>query len=850
MKSFLLPALILLQTVLSAQPATFLSTGIGGGGALFSPAVNPANDQEMYFASDLGGLYTTQNGGQSYDVVHFTEAVVNPYGKVCFTQNNNLRYALLWDESNYATRPAKSTDGGTTWNFLPGDTDAGEEKLFLYVDYANPSHVLWTDYNHLYASTDGGQTSALKWTAADSGTGILLSGAFFNGNDVWLGTNEGVLVSHNGGTSFANANFTGIPAGEAIMGFGGAKSGNLTRFFALTGDPGNIWATNMGYNYWETIRGVYKMDNVAGAWTPAMTGIDISQDFAVYLAMADNDPNTCYLAGSTPNEEAIVMKTANGGDSWQHIYLRNNNQNIFTGYQGSGGDLGYSWGGFALGFAVNRLNSQHAVLTDFGFIHQTLDGGTSWHQAYLDPADENPAGAPTPKKKYYHGVGMEQTTCWQVYWFDQNALFGCFTDIKGVRSQDGGDAWSFDYNGHTLNTMYRIAKHNTQAIWYGATSSVHDIYQTTYVTDLRLQPAYKDGQVLFSTDKGKNWSVMRDFDYPVIWVTTDPSNNDRLYAGVISTNPAIGGVWKAEGISTPATATWTHLPSPAANRGRIFNIHCLNDGTLVTTWSARKSNNGSTFSDSSGVFISLDGGQNWIKRNHPDMNYWTKDLVVDPFDPAQNTWYACVWSGWGGPANDLGRLFRTTNRGQSWQPMTADDQFLRVSSVTVDPNDAQTMYLTTETQGLWVTHNKSAAQPSWELVAQYPFQHPERVFFNPNNSHELWVASFGNGMRYGTLATPTSEPGTAGMAALRILNNPVAGGRLVAEVTAARAVQVEFSLIDAQGRAVQTFGKQTVGVGESRVELLMQDFPAGVYFLRMRDEKGGVLGAGKVVKAD
>lgn len=845
---FFVPALFFPAFCLFAQPATFQSTGIGGGGALFSPAINPADDQEMYFASDLGGLYATQTGGQSYDVVHFTEAVVNPYGKVCFTQNNNLRYALLWDESNFATRPAKSTDGGDTWNFLPGDSDAGEEKLFIYVDYTNPDRLLWTDYNHLFFSSNGGQTATLKWTAADSGAGILLSGAFFNGNDIWLGTNEGVLVSHNGGASFNNANFSGIPSGELIMGFGGAKSGNTMRFFALTGDAGNIWATNMGYNYYQTIRGVYKMDNAAGAWTSVMNGIDLSEDFAVYLAMADNDPNTCYLAGSTPNEEAIVLKTADAGDSWQHVYLRNNNQNIFTGYQGAGGDLGYSWGGFALGFAVNRLNSQHVVLTDFGFIHQTLNGGAQWHQAYLNPADENPAGAATPKKKYYHGVGMEQTTCWQVYWFDEDELFGCFTDIKGVRSKDGGGSWSFDYNGHTLNTMYRIAKHNSQAIWFGATSSVHDIYQTTYVTDLRLQPSYKDGQVLFSTDKGKNWSVMRDFDNPVIWVETDPSNNERLYAGVVSVDPAIGGVWKADGITNPATATWTKLANPPANRGRIFNIHCLNDGTLVTTWSARKSNNGSTFSDSSGVFISLNGGQNWIKRNHPDMNYWTKDLVIDPFDAAQNTWYACVWSGWGGPANDLGRLFRTTDRGQNWQPMTADDQFLRVSSVTVDPNDPQTMYLCTETQGLWVTHNKSAAQPTWMLVEQYPFQHPERVFFNPNQPAEMWVASFGNGMRFGTTTTPTSEPQETSSAQLRILNNPLSGRQLTVEAKTNREMRVAFTITDLQGNALQQIASQTIGNVSNPIELTIPDFPAGVYFLQMRDTSGRILATGKLVK--
>lgn len=833
MKHSLLPALLLLSCHLWAQPSAFYSTGIGGGGALFSPAINPADDGEMYFASDLGGLYQTKDGGNSYDVVHFTEATVNPFGKVCFTQDNEVRYCLLWDESHYATRPAKSTDGGDTWSFLPGDTEAGEEKWFIYTDYTQPNRVIWTDYNHLFLSTDGGQTGALKWTAADFGAGILLSGVFFDGNDIWLGTNEGVLVSHNGGTSFANANFSGIPANEAIMGFGAGKTGNLTRFFVLTGDKNKIWATNLGYNYWENIRNVYTMDNQSGAWSPAMNGINIGSDFAVYLAMADNDPNTCYIAGSTPNGEAIVLKTANGGNSWQHIYLRENNENIFTGYQGDGGDFGYSWGGNALGFAVNRLNSQHAVMTDYGFIHHTLDGGSSWHQAYLDPVDENPAGANTPPKQYYHGVGMEQTSCWQAYWFDDNELFGCFTDIRGIRSEDGGDSWSFDYTGHSMNTMYRIAKHNTQNTWFGANSSVHDIYQTTYITDQRLQPSYKDGQVLFSNDKGKNWSVMRDFNNPVIWVSTDPTNDERLYAGVVSTDPAVGGLWRAQGISNPATAVWTHLPNPPANRGRIFNIACLNDGAIVTTWSARKSNSGSVFSDSSGVFMSVDGGQTWQKRNHPDMNYWTKDLVIDPFDPLQNTWYACVWSGWGGPANDLGRVFRTTNRGETWQPITADDQFLRVSSVTVDPNDAETMYLTTETDGLWVTHHKSAAQPEWTLVTGYPFHHPERVFFNPYQPSEMWVVSFGNGMRVGDLQSPVIEPQPQKNATVRILENPISNSTIRLEVSLAEKAKVAFDLYDVQGRLVHQWGANTLPQGNSAFHLSLPTTTAGVYMLRM-----------------
>ncbi len=77
---------------------SFQSRGTGGGGALFNPSVNPSNPNEVYLPSDLGGLYHTT--GSEYHVVNFQEAITSAYGKVCFTQNNNIRYALLYDEEN------------------------------------------------------------------------------------------------------------------------------------------------------------------------------------------------------------------------------------------------------------------------------------------------------------------------------------------------------------------------------------------------------------------------------------------------------------------------------------------------------------------------------------------------------------------------------------------------------------------------------------------------------------------------------------------------------------------------------------------------------------------------------
>ncbi|MBC8172663.1 MAG: T9SS type A sorting domain-containing protein, partial [Chitinophagales bacterium] len=73
----------------------------------------------------------------------------------------------------------------------------------------------------------------------------------------------------------------------------------------------------------------------------------------------------------------------------------------------------------------------------------------------------------------------------------------------------------------------------------------------------------------------------------------------------------------------------------------------------------------------------------------------------------------------------------------------------RVESVTINPTDADQMYVTTEADGLWITNNLSSVSPSFSQITTYPFQHPVRVFFNPFNTNEIWITSFGNGMRMG-----------------------------------------------------------------------------------------------------
>jgi hypothetical protein len=274
------------------------------------------------------------------------------------------------------------------------------------------------------------------------------------------------------------------------------------------------------------------------------------------------------------------------------------------------------------------------------------------------------------------------------------------------------------------------------------------MYESTYLQDSRIDATGAAGKILFSTDKGATWNTVHDFVHPVYWVALDPNNPNTAYASVVNHAQAVGGIYACLNLSAGAGSAWTKLPDPPRTEGHPAVIAVLNDGKVVCTYSGRRDAAGA-FTASSGVFVYTPASATWSDVSDPSMRYWTRDIVIDPHDAAQNTWYACVYSGWGGPPNDLGGLFKTVNRGSTWAKINS---LHSVSSCTIDPVNGNAIYLTTETNGLWYSPNINSTLPTFTLVQSYPFSHPQRVFFNPYKPGEIWVASFGNGMRAGNIS--------------------------------------------------------------------------------------------------
>ena len=829
--SLLFISMVLSALISQAQPTSWTSHGIGGGGSLYAPSINPGNNNEFYVGCDMSELFHTTDYGLSYSQVPFQQFIGGPYAKMCFTSTSGLLYSLSSNLISGNDNPVKSTDNGLHWTMLTGP-DTTQTCYTLDVDYNNPTRVIVSNYGQIYFSNNGGTSFTSIHTAVVSGDGNTVGGIFFDGNNIYIGTNDGVLVSTNAGATWTIPTITGLGTGEKMYSFAAARTGTTTRFFCLTAgtgnwNPGSSLSAATGGGYSGFTLGSYVCNYGSGNWVSSISGIDLSNDFPLFLGMAGNDITTAYMSGGSSAGTPIILKTADGGSTWTHVLQTTNNQNIETGWCGQSGDHQWSFPEVAFGIAVAPNNSNDVLFTDFSDVHKTSNGGTTWEQAYLSAADQHPANAPTPTKQTYHSIGLENTSCWQVSWISSTNIFSAFTDITAVRSTDGGNGWSFSYTGNTANTTYRVAKGSNGTL-YAGTSNIHDMYASTHLTDARLDGADANGKVIYSADSGKTWQSMHSFGHPVCWIALDPNNTNRAYASVVNHagSGAAGGVYRCDNLNSLATSTWTLLPAPPRTEGHPSCLVVLNDGKLVATFSGRYN---SGFTASSGCFIYDPVANTWTDVSDPGMHYWTKDIVVDPNDATQNTWYAGVFCGWGGPPNNLGGLYKTTNRGTSWTLITNLNNTHNITSCTFTPGNPNQIYMTTEYEGLWICSNVNAATPTFTAVTSYPFKQPERVFFNPYNTNEMWIASFGNGMKSGLLVpTGTNDLGLP-METLRVFPNP-SQGRFTIQLADFRKPETlhVFNMMGQELRTIQLISAQT--------DIDLGTLAPGIYFLQSQSE--------------
>jgi len=814
---------------LGAQPQQFTPTGSGGGGYMFAPSVNPHNHDDITLTCDMAGVYRSQDAGAHWSLYHYEQLVSTTKAAVQYTSDPNIRYTVRRSLTNQNTplfrgEAVKSTDNGQNWQPITDPTETGVHCLFA--DPNSTQRLVLNEYNRLFFSNNGGQAFTEVFHPADDR--MWLGGVFWDNQQIYIGTDKGLLVSHNGGQSFALELFAGFPAGQGIFHLSGAKQGTTTRLFVMAADPDYLNAWNDVTTIAPSISEVYCLNYGANAQWKNMHNNIPADAHLQWVDLSLQNINTVWVAGDI-NDLPQVYKSTDGGATWINTFWTDQNQNVQTGWGGDGGAFSYQWAGSPLGFDVADNDPNVIVATD-GFSYTSTDGGAHWRVLHVRPEDMNPSGTYSIPDKNYRSSGLDVTTGHQLLFLNDHEIFAASTDIGNQYSKDGGDSWSFERNTfYPWNTVgnpnwYGISRDpNAPQTLYAAVSEINDIYLGYRIADHSLDGT--GGMVLKSTDLGLHWDTLHDFGHPVVWLAQDQQHPERLFVSVV--HYAEGGIFR----STDYGQNWEKLPLPARTEGRPYNIRLLDDGAMVVTFSARAFPDDETLTASSGVFYSPDGGDSWEDRTPPEMLYYTKDLVIDPNDMAQNTWFATVWGQFTvfpGPNNaGNGGLYRSRDRGLTWERIFAHE---RTESCTIYPGLPAVMYVSVEMEGLFMTNDLTNDQPQFARVKSFPFPRPKRMFFNPYKPSELWVSTMGGSFWKGQHSpTPVTEVGKGALApsGFYLTPNPVSDQLILQGSAGAQGRLVQVALFDMAGKLSL---EADVAAGQN---VDVRVLPAGVYMVRI-----------------
>jgi photosystem II stability/assembly factor-like uncharacterized protein len=115
------------------------------------------------------------------------------------------------------------------------------------------------------------------------------------------------------------------------------------------------------------------------------------------------------------------------------------------------------------------------------------------------------------------------------------------------------------------------------------------------------------------------------------------------------------------------------------------------------------------------------------------------DIAVSPTD--KNTWYIAVGSG---------GLWKTTNRGISWQPVFDSQKSYSIGSVTIDPNNSDVIWVGTgeNVSGRHVAWGDGVYKSldggkNWNQMGLEKSEHIGKILVDPRNSDVVFVAAEG-----------------------------------------------------------------------------------------------------------
>jgi photosystem II stability/assembly factor-like uncharacterized protein len=274
---------------ITAQRWTALGPG-NIGGRIRSLVIHPTNPQKIWVGSVSGGIWTTSDGGASWQPVDdnlpslsISSLAIDPTNpNVLYAGTGELVYSNLSPDAIRGVGVYKSVDGGVTWSRLPQtDPALNGSWAFVHRIAVHPSNgniVLAVNTSGIYRSTDAGAT----WHPVS--TGATFWDVRFNpadGSKAVAGASGAVYSSTDAGATWTAAPLANGSGGRVETAY--APSSPNVVYASLDMNQGQIYRSTNGGVSWTLMSNPQHL-STQGWWANA-------------IWVAPTDPNLVVIGG-------------------------------------------------------------------------------------------------------------------------------------------------------------------------------------------------------------------------------------------------------------------------------------------------------------------------------------------------------------------------------------------------------------------------------------------------------------------------------------------------------------------------------------------------------------------------
>lgn len=300
-----------------------------------------------------------------------------------------------------------------------------------------------------------------------------------------------------------------------------------------------------------------------------------------------------------------------------------------------------------------------------------------------------------------------------------------------------GGVWKTSNAGITYNPVFdgegaysigcvEIDPANTNVVWVGSGENNN-----------QRSVAYGDG-VYKSEDGGKSWkNVGLKNSEHIGMIAIDPKNSDIVYVA------AYGPLWSPGGDrgiykTTDGGKTWKQILFVSENTG--FNEIHMDPRYSNVLYACAHQRRRQVFAYISGgpesnIYKSTDGGVTWdtLRKGLPEVDKGRIGLAISPVNP--DYVYAIVEA-----ADKKGGVFRSTNRGESWDKMsdnvTSGNYY---QEIFCDPKDVDRVFYV----DFWVMMSRDGGKTFNKIGEKYKHVDNHALWIDPDDTRHLLVGCDG-----------------------------------------------------------------------------------------------------------